>query len=169
MRIVVMSDTHGETNSIDQVRHAVVPVDAVFHCGDSELDNQHESLQDAFVVGGNCDWDSSFPNEVFTEVNGVKVLMTHGHLWQVKSTLMPLSYRAQEVGADVVLFGHSHLLGVEVIDGMLFINPGSLELPRGRKEKSYAIIEKSPSEWVVTFLSNTNKVLEQKKFSINEK
>ena len=169
MRIVVMSDTHGETNSIDQVRHAVGPVDAVFHCGDSELDSQHESLQDAFVVGGNCDWDSSFSDEVFTRVNGVKVLMSHGHLWQVKSTLLPLSYRAQEVEADVVLFGHSHLLGVEVIDGMLFVNPGSLELPRGRKEKSYAIIEKTPFEWVVTFFSNKHKVLEQKKFTISEK
>jgi uncharacterized protein len=169
MRIVVMSDTHGETDLIDQVRNSVSTVDAVFHCGDSELDTQHESLQDAFVVGGNCDWDSSFAAEVFTEVNGVKVLMTHGHLWQVKSTMLPLSYRAQEVGADVVLFGHSHLIGAELIDGMLFVNPGSLELPRGRKEKSYAIIEKLPSEWVVTFFSNEHIELEQKKFSFNEK
>jgi putative phosphoesterase len=169
MRIVVMSDTHGETNSIDQVRHAVGPVDAVFHCGDSELDTQHESLQGAFVVGGNCDWDSSYSAEVFTEVNGVKVFMAHGHLWQVKSTMLPLSYRAQEVGANVVLFGHSHVLGAELIDGMLFVNPGSLELPRGRKEKSYAIIEKTPFEWVVTFFSNKHKELEQKKFAISEK
>ncbi len=169
MRIVVMSDTHGETNSIDQVRHAVGAVDFVFHCGDSELDTQHESLQEAFVVGGNCDWDSSFPSEVYTEVNGVKVLMTHGHLWQVKSTLMPLSYRAQEVGVDVVLFGHSHLLGAEMIDGILFVNPGSLELPRGRKEKSYVIIEKLSEKWVVTFFSIDHKELEQTIFTITEK
>lgn len=165
MRIVVISDTHGETNSIDQVRHAVGPVDAVFHCGDSELDTQHESLQDAFVVGGNCDWDSSYSDEVFTEVNGVKVLMTHGHLWQVKSTLMPLSTRAQELGANVVLFGHTHLLGAEFIGNTLFVNPGSLELPRGRKEKSYAVIEKSQSKWMVTFFSDAHKQLEQQVFS----
>ena len=169
MRILVMSDTHGETTSIDQVRYAVGPVDAVFHCGDSELDTQHESLQGAFVVGGNCDWDSSFSDEVFTKVDGVNVFMTHGHLWQVKSTMMPLSYRAQEVRAEVVLFGHSHLLGTELIDGMLFVNPGSLELPRGRTEKSYAIIEKTELQWVVTFFSNDHLELEQKKFSINEK
>ncbi|WP_017379848.1 metallophosphoesterase [Paenisporosarcina sp. TG-14] len=166
MRIVVISDTHGETNSIDQVRHAVGPVDAVFHCGDSELDTQHESLQDAFVVGGNCDWDSSYSAEVFTEVNGVKVFMTHGHLWQVKSTLMPLSTRAQELGADVVLFGHTHLLGAELIGNTLFVNPGSLELPRGRKEKSYAIIEKSQLKWMVTFFSDEHQQLEQQVFSI---
>ncbi|QBP40734.1 metallophosphoesterase [Paenisporosarcina antarctica] len=166
MRIVVMSDTHGETNSIDQVRHAVGPVDAVFHCGDSELDIQHESLQDAFVVEGNCDWDSSYSAEVFTEVNGVKVFMTHGHLWQVKSTLMPLSTRAQELGADLVLFGHTHLLGAELIGSTLFVNPGSLELPRGRKEKSYAIIEKSQLKWMVTFFSDAHKQLEQQVFSI---
>lgn len=169
MRIVVMSDTHGETNSIDQVRHAVGPIDAVFHCGDSELDTQHESLQGAFVVGGNCDWDSSYSSEVFAEVDGVNIFMTHGHLSQVKSTMLPLSYRAQEVGADVVLFGHSHVLGTELIDGMLFVNPGSLELPRDRTEKSYAIIEKSALQWVVTFFSNEHVELEQKKFSINEK
>ena len=166
MRIVVISDTHGETNSIDQVRHGVGPVDAVFHCGDSELDIQHESLQDAFVVGGNCDWDSSYSAEVFTEVNGVKVLMTHGHLWQVKSTLMPLSTRAQELGADVVLFGHTHLLGSELIGNTLFVNPGSLELPRGRKEKSYAIIEKSQLKWMVTFFSEEHQQLEQQVFLI---
>lgn len=169
MRILVMSDTHGEVNSIDQVRQHVGSVDAVFHCGDSELDVSHTSLQSAFVVRGNCDWDSSFPEEVFAEINGVKIFMAHGHLLQVKSTMLPISYRAQELGADLVLFGHSHLLGAEQIEGTVFVNPGSLELPRGRLEKSYAIIEKSPVQWTVTFFSNENETLEKVTFEINEK
>lgn len=169
MRIVVMSDTHGETASIQQVRHYVGPVDAVFHCGDSELDNQHEVLENAFVVRGNCDWDSSFPEEVITEIKGVKIFMAHGHLYQVKSTLLPISYRSQEVGAELVLFGHSHLLGAEQIDGTVFVNPGSLEYPRGRVEKSYAIIEKSLEKWTVTFYSNEHETLDQATFKIAEK
>ena len=169
MRILVMSDTHGETTSIDRVRKHVGVVDAVFHCGDSELENQHESLRDVFVVGGNCDWDSSFPNEVITEVYGVKIFMTHGHLLQVKSTLMQLSYRSQEIAADIVLFGHSHVLGAELINETLFVNPGSLSLPRGRKEKSYAIIEKSQVSWLVTFFSEEHLELEKLTFSFIEK
>ena len=169
MRILVMSDTHGETKSINQVRQHVGTVDAIFHCGDSELDASHASLDSAFVVQGNCDWDSSFPEEVFAEINGVKIFMAHGHLLQVKSTMLPFSYRAQEYGADVVLFGHSHLLGAEQISGTVFVNPGSLELPRGRKEKSYAIVEKSPVKWTVTFFSDEHETLEQVTFKINEK
>lgn len=169
MRILVMSDTHGEVKSIDQVRQHVGTVDAIFHCGDSELDSSHASLDSAFVVRGNCDWDSSFPEEVVTEINGVKIFMAHGHLLQVKSTMLPISYRAQEYNANLVLFGHSHLLGAEQIDGTVFVNPGSLELPRGRVEKSYAIIEKSPVEWTVTFYSGEHETLEQGTFEITEK
>ncbi|WP_075619990.1 metallophosphoesterase [Paenisporosarcina indica] len=169
MRILVMSDTHGEYRCINQVRQYVGPVDAIFHCGDSELDAHHESLKDAFVVSGNCDWDSSFPNDVITEVAGSRIFMAHGHLFQVKSTMMPLSYRAQEVTADVVLFGHSHLMGAELVNDTLFVNPGSLSIPRGRKEKSYAIIEKTIGEWRVTFFSEQHEELEKCIFSFIKK
>ena len=40
-----------------------------------------------------------------------------------------------KVGAQVACFGHSHVLGAELIDGVLFINPGSILLPRQRVEK----------------------------------
>lgn len=166
MRILVISDTHGETDLMDRVLQEVGPLDAVFHCGDSELEAHHASLQSRYVVAGNCDWDSSFETEVFTEVKGVSIFMTHGHLLQVKSSLIPLITRAQELGAAVVLFGHTHLLGAELIEGTLFVNPGSLELPRGRREKSYAIIEKSHLQWIVTFFSNEHITIDQVIFPI---
>jgi len=169
MRILVISDTHGEMESIDLVRQHVGPVDGVFHCGDSELDSMHTSLQSGYVVGGNCDFDSSFPNEVLIEIDGHTVFMTHGHLYQVKTTMIPLSYRAQEVGAEVVLFGHSHLLGAELVNEILFVNPGSLSLPKGRKEKSYAIIEKSKMAWRVSFFSDEHVELEKETFSFIQK
>jgi uncharacterized protein len=165
MRILVMSDTHGETAVIARVRQHAGLVDAVFHCGDSELDANHETLKGTFVVEGNCDWDSSLPAEVITEVNGIKIFMTHGHLHQVKSSMMPLSYRAQEIGADIVLFGHSHMLGAELVNNTLFVNPGSLSSPRGRREKSYAIIEKTSIAWLVSFFSDGHQELEKIKFS----
>jgi len=168
MKILVMSDTHGDSDVIDVVKEHVGSVDAIFHCGDSELDLQHSSLEGVQVVLGNCDMDSSIPIEVNTTVKGTHIFMTHGHLFQVKSTLMSLNYRAQELKAQLVLFGHSHVLGAELINGVLFVNPGSLKVPRGRKEKSYAIIEKSSSQWVVTFFSDTHLELESVSFSTNE-
>lgn len=168
MKILVMSDTHGDSTIIDVVKQHVGSVDAIFHCGDSELDLHHSSLEGVQVVLGNCDMDSSMPIEVNTTVNSAQIYMTHGHLFQVKSSLMSLNYRAQELQAQIVLFGHSHVLGAEMINEVLFVNPGSLKVPRGRKEKSYAIIEKSASKWLVTFFSDAHLELESVSFSRNE-
>ena len=49
---------------------------------------------------------------------------------------MNLKYKAEEVNADIVCFGHSHVLGAEVIDGRLFLNPGSIRLATGTSGKN---------------------------------
>ncbi|HAQ08103.1 MAG TPA: YfcE family phosphodiesterase, partial [Bacillus bacterium] len=92
-------------------------------------------------VKGNCDFFGDFPEQDTHEIDGKKVLVTHGHLYSVKSTLVNLFYKAKEMQADVVCFGHSHLLGVEMVEDVLFINPGSIRLPRSRTERSYVILE----------------------------
>jgi putative phosphoesterase len=169
MKILVMSDTHGDSEIIHDVKSYVGSVDAIFHCGDSELDLHHASLEGVQVVLGNCDMDSSLPIEVNMKVIDTNIFMTHGHLFQVKSSLLSLNYRAHELHAEVVLFGHSHVLGAEMINGILFVNPGSLKVPRGRNEKSYAIIDKSASHYQVSFFSDTHVELESIRFSLIEK
>ncbi|MFF2755095.1 metallophosphoesterase family protein [Psychrobacillus sp. NPDC058041] len=161
MKLLIMSDTHSNSKTMEQVMQYHKDVDAVIHCGDSELDFSYFEDKQIHVVKGNCDFDTSFPNEVIFQVENETIYVTHGHLYQIKSTLMPLFYRAQEVQASIVCFGHSHLLGAEVNNGILFVNPGSLHLPRGRKEKSYAIVEKLDKKCVVLFFSSEHQLLEQ--------
>ncbi|WP_017756007.1 metallophosphoesterase family protein [Calidifontibacillus oryziterrae] len=142
MKVLVVSDSHGLTKELEEIqtRH-IHEVDAMFHCGDSELASAAAELDNFTVVRGNCDFDQGFPTEQLKQVKGIRYYITHGHLYNVKMSLMPLSYRALEIGADVVCFGHSHISGAEVIDGVLFLNPGSIRLPRIRKEKTYALLE----------------------------
>lgn len=162
MKLLIMSDTHSATKTMEQVieRHKR-EVDAIIHCGDSELDANYFYDTPIHVVRGNCDIDDRFPLEELFSVKDATVLVAHGHKYNVKSTLMPLFYRAQEVQAKVVCFGHSHLIGAEMQDGILFINPGSLQQPRGRKEKSYAMAEKSDDSWTVLFYSDEHILLEK--------
>ena len=169
MRILVMSDTHSDAAVIEQVVSNVQDIDAVFHCGDSELSFNADELRNMYKVRGNCDYDKQFPEDVIEEIDAQKIYMTHGHLYNVKLTLLPLSYRAAEVGANLVLFGHSHVLGAELIDDTLFVNPGSLRMPRGRTEKSYAIIDFDGTQWQVTFKTESNEIITQKNFSILKK
>lgn len=137
MKLLVMSDTHNDIMAMEEViRLYSGKVNAIIHCGDSELEASYFEDKPVSVVKGNCDYDLGFPEEKIISLEDQTILIVHGHRHQVKSTLLPLNYRAQEVGATVVCFGHSHLLGAELQNGILFVNPGSLHQPRGRKEKA---------------------------------
>ena len=139
MKLIVMSDSHGDTETVTAV--SALSADAIFHCGDSELQFNDPILRNMHAVRGNCDYDERFPSSLLIDVQGKSVLAVHGHEHDVKQSLLGLYYNALETGADIVLFGHSHLYGAEMKEGILFLNPGSTKLPRGGKEASYAVVE----------------------------
>ena len=63
--------------------------------------------------------------ERLLEIEGVRILMLHGHTRHVKSSPMAAVYAAREYGADVLLFGHTHVPLVDY-DGTLWVmNPGA--------------------------------------------
>lgn len=143
-KILIVSDSHGMTKDLGVVkeRHRD-EVDLMIHCGDSELMADDQNMDGFAGVRGNCDFDARYPMDRIETVAGKRIYVTHGHKYSVKTSLMKVHYRAREVGADIVCFGHSHILGAEMIDGILFINPGSLLLPRGRREKTYVVLDVS--------------------------
>ncbi|WP_332307837.1 metallophosphoesterase [Pontibacillus litoralis] len=139
--MLIMSDSHGLVEEVQRIkeRHAD-EVDAIIHCGDSELPINVDVMSGMYKVGGNCDIDNRFNEENNFVIGDLSFYVTHGHLHDVKRTLMPLSYRAEELGANVICFGHSHIAGAELVNNKLFINPGSIRLPRGIVEKTYATL-----------------------------
>lgn len=139
MKIIVLSDSHGDTATIESI--ASLPADAMIHCGDSELSADHPALNGLHTVRGNCDRDSRLPVAVTITVGNNKILAVHGHEHGVKQSLLGLSYAAEEEQAKIVLFGHSHIYGAEMQDGVLFVNPGSTVQPRGGRPATYAVIE----------------------------
>ncbi|MBQ0141102.1 MAG: metallophosphoesterase [Kurthia sp.] len=171
MKIVVLSDTHGDATIIDQVYKQEQDADAFFHCGDSELAFEDAHFHHMNRVKGNCDFDNQFSEDIITEVGNRRIFMTHGHLYNIKMTLATLDYKAQETGADIVLFGHSHLLGAEQVGNALFLNPGSLLLPRGGNPKSYATIEWSDEsdKLTVIFKTPTKEIIHKNIFNILKK
>lgn len=140
MGILVMSDSHGLVREVKQVvdRHQV---DRILHCGDFCVDHSREPFSRMTLVRGNCDAARDVPTEQQTKWRDLHILQTHGHLFGVKSSLLRLHYRAEETGANVVVFGHSHVPVCGVERDILFLNPGSLQLPRGFDVPTYAILE----------------------------
>lgn len=168
MKVLILSDSHGLTKELLDIkeRHKN-DVEFMLHLGDSELSSQSEEMSGFSVVRGNCDFDSNYPNDMMVLLNGLKVYLTHGHLYNVKMSLMNLSYRAIEVGASIVCFGHSHIAGAELIDDVLFINPGSFRLPRMRKERTYVILEVDNNQADVVFYDSEGNVVEELSTKVN--
>ena len=166
MQLLIMSDTHGDKSIISKVKAFYPNADFFIHCGDSELAYGDKGLTDFYYVRGNCDRDTQFAEEQILNAEDRIIYVTHGHLYNVKSSLMPISYRAQEVNASIVCFGHSHLLGAEKIGNTLFLNPGSLTAPRGRKEKSFIVVEVDGNDVLVNCLDDNNNLLEKATFTI---
>jgi len=85
--------------------------------------------------------------------------MTHGHRYDVKASFSKLKQKAKANKADFVFFGHSHQAVAEKIGETLFLNPGSILLPRGRKERTYAIVELDGDDSVVHFYNEQHQLL----------
>ena len=139
MRILVISDSHGDSFAVRQAIAEQPTAKLLFFLGDGEydlrfLDGDNTGL---FVhkVKGNCDYGSSLPAYVTDEVEGVRIYATHGYAENVKYTLEHLRQRAEDSGAAIALYGHTHYPKTEYSDGIWFVNPGSI------REDSYAVID----------------------------
>lgn len=129
MRILVVSDTHGNEAGILQAVELFKPLDLLVHCGDGEADcGLLELVEDIPVVrvAGNCDIGSSAPRELLRIWHGVRVLLCHGDRYGVKTGLAGIEARGRETEAGIILFGHTHRAMAEQRAGMLLINPGTL-------------------------------------------
>ncbi|MBM7648908.1 putative phosphoesterase [Bacillus ectoiniformans] len=160
MKVLVVSDSHGWGEILTELKGRYEnKVDAMFHCGDSELLADDPEMDGWIVVRGNCDTEQSYPNDLTEEIEGVRIFMTHGHRYNVKMSLMNLQYKAEEHQADLAFFGHSHLIGAEKIGQTIFLNPGSITLPRGRSEKTYAMVERNRRETIIRFFDHKHREL----------
>jgi len=142
MKLLVISDTHGNYALALKAHSLSEPIDIIVHLGDglSDAELMQELLHaDVVCVAGNCDLGSSAPRELLWECEGKRILLTHGDAYRVKFGLERLKQRALEVRADLVLFGHSHIATQENYSDILFLNPGTMM--NDISNNSYAIVD----------------------------
>ena len=140
MRILVCSDSHGTVGGMLEAVEREHP-SLVLHLGDllrdaGDLAYRMPELA-VCQVPGNCDGWTGEPKERYFEVEGRKILMGHGHQWQVKSGYEGAIAVARRQGADILLFGHTHRAYCQQEDGLWVMNPGSIRTGPGA---SYGMI-----------------------------
>ncbi|MBS7576772.1 MULTISPECIES: metallophosphoesterase [unclassified Enterococcus] len=159
---VVMSDSHGDRDIVEEIKAKYInSATAIFHCGDSELPANDQIWQGITVVTGNCDYDAAYQEVSVRNVEGHRILVTHGHLYSVNYGLSRLSLLAQEHDCDIALFGHTHIATVEKVNNELCINPGSVRQPRGYPfVPTYAIVAFLNQTVTINFLNREHQILE---------
>lgn len=162
MRLFICSDIHGDLDSMENALRLASEekADKILILGDLlyhgprndlpatyapkkviELLNSNKNM--ILSVRGNCDTEVDqmvleFPilaDYAFLELDGLSVFATHGHHHNT-ATPPPLK------PGDILLHGHTHVLKIESFgDGNVYINPGSISLPKENNPRTYAVYE----------------------------
>lgn len=127
--ITVISDTHGNMSRLTQLYGIFQESDFIVHLGDTSSDGSRiraEFGDKTILINGNCDLPKLGEDEKVLQIEGVKIFLTHGHLYSAKTTLSRLKDRAKELGCPLALYGHTHCANECELDGVTLVNPGNM-------------------------------------------
>lgn len=145
MRILVMSDSHGNENAVFRAIGEQPEAQVIIHLGDGEREARAAAARFCdrtfHIVCGNCDYGAAFPTWDTAVYGGQRLYLTHGFAERVKSGLLTLLLTAQEKEANAALYGHTHLPLIDFRNGILLFNPGSI----GSSDPTYGVLDCSPS------------------------
>lgn len=158
MRIVLMSDSHGNYFALENVVERNLTADIFVHLGDGEREleriMQKYPMKRFYNVKGNCDFASISPGYLLLGLDySHKLLAVHGHQYGVKYSLERLKSFAQSSGADILAYGHTHARYIGYENGLYIINPGSVSAPRDGLTPSYGFIDITDAGVVTNIVS----------------
>lgn len=161
MKLMIASDIHGSAHycrlmldafSKEQADRLVLLGDILYHGPRNDLPLEYapkqvitmlnEHKDQLLCVRGNCDTEvdqmvlqfSVLSDSMLLWTQTHTIFATHGHVFNL-SNLPPLCE------GDVLLHGHTHVPAFEQADGITYINPGSVSIPKESSLHSYIILE----------------------------
>ena len=141
VRIVLVSDNHGDRKSLQFIRETYADYDYLIHLGDSDL--MAEEMEGFLCVCGNHDiqYHDKVPDYRILEIGAHRIYLCHGH----KDFLSyyhykPMVMHAKAHGCDTVFFGHVHTYHDTELDGVRLLNPGSIFHNRDGSSPTYMLV-----------------------------
>lgn len=167
MKLLIASDIHGSAYYCEQLLDAykkenpdklILLGDILYHGPRNDLPKDYapkkvipllNSIQEKIIcVRGNCDAEVDqmvleFPimadyKEI--TVDGKRLFLTHGHVYN------DVKFPPVKEG-DIVIHGHTHVPRCSEINGVLFLNPGSVSIPKEDSKNGYLVYENKSFIW----------------------
>jgi putative phosphoesterase len=145
MKIIVLSDTH--SHPLPQALLNDLPgADLILHAGDftdPEVYSQLKAVKDIRAVYGNMDGTDLrgfLPRQTVFDCEGVRIGLAHGE-GNPDGVIGRLEKAFEGSGVQVIVFGHTHMPCHDVINGVLFFNPGSPTDMIRAPYRSYGVLD----------------------------
>ena len=158
MKFLVVSDIHGsyyyakkfkeiyEKEKPDQI---ILLGDLYYHGPRNSLTEEYSPMKVAGILNdykdkilcirGNCDAevdemisDFKFHDKIELTIGGARFFFTHGHIYNMDNV---------PENIDVLVYGHLHTGFIEKENGVIFVNSGSISLPKNNTAHSYLTID----------------------------
>ena len=167
MKLMIASDLHGSGYYTKKLMDAfqaegaeklLLLGDLLYHGPRNPLPEEYDcptvaqqlnAVKDKLIaVRGNCDCEVDqmvldFPilaDYALVEADGVSLYVTHGHLWN-ETHLPPMAK------GTVLLHGHTHVPACNVHEDYIYMNPGSVSIPKEGSRHSYMTLENGLFQW----------------------
>ena len=118
-RILVLSDSHGNVNNMVTAVGRLHP-DMIIHLGDcwADAEQLHRKFPMTVMeqVPGNCDCRQEVQERILL-IEGKKILICHGHTFNVKAGYLNLQYAAEERKVDAQENNAESPIGTKNTDG----------------------------------------------------
>ena len=161
MKILIASDIHGSAYYCRMLLEALEreKADRLFLLGDILYHGPRNDLprdyapkeviamlnplkEKLFCVRGNCDTEvdqmvldfNVLAEQAYLNFNNYSIVLSHGHKLDEKN--IPAL-----CDGDILLCGHTHVPKCEKRDGYIYMNPGSVSIPKENSAHSYMILE----------------------------
>jgi putative phosphoesterase len=167
MKLMIASDIHGSAKYCRELLEAyekenadrlLLLGDILYHGPRNDLPEGYDPKQviamlnekkdEIFAVRGNCEAEVdqavlAFPvlaDYALLPLKERMIYVTHGHLYN-RDHLPPMKK------GDILLHGHTHIPACEEDDGYIYMNPGSVSIPKNGTPRGYMILEEETFTW----------------------
>jgi len=138
-RIGIISDTRGLLRP--EAERGLTGVDHIIHAGDigrPEIVDALRRIAPVTAIRGNVDssaWARDYPDTKLVRLAGKSIYVLHD-LKTLKAD--------SGAGIDVIVSGHSHVPKIDMVGGVLYLNPGSAGPRRFKLAITLATLEVTP-------------------------
>ncbi len=161
LRVGVISDTHSRVN--EQVVGSLDNCDVILHAGDignaSVLDHLNEFTPHVYSVRGNNDIEEKWPAKDLPALNKIpdaleltfkqqRIALMHGHQYPAVDT-RHRKLRQRFPQANIIIYGHSHLLVCDREQLPWVINPGPGGYNRTFRGASCLVMHYKKEQWKI--------------------